>query len=332
MNMGGDFGIGDPGRGRQPKPEAGGGMGVVQVGAALAIAVWLWSAAAIAAAPWPRELVDFSPDVVNPVFGAAGAGHWDAKMRERGWILFDAKAPPGQPAWRLWYTGYDGSRAGPRRLGLATATDGVRWTRHPANPLLGDHWVEDLMVVSDAGTLYMFAEGRGDRAQLLTSTDGVAWTIAGSLDIRQANGRAITPGPYGTPTAWLEEGIWYLFYERRDAGVWLATSNDLKVWRNVQDTPVLSPGPNSYDKDLIALNQIVKHQGKYYAYYHGAKAGTGLWSTCVATSDDLIHWTKYPANPLFPVSENKSSGILVHDGRGYRMYTMHGEVYLHRVK
>jgi hypothetical protein len=30
-----------------------------------------------------------------------------------------------------------------------------------------------------------------------------------------------------------------------------------------------------------------------------------------------------------PVSENKSSGIVVHDGERWRLYTMHPEVYLH---
>ena len=45
--------------------------------------------------------------------------------------------------------------------------------------------------------------------------------------------------------------------------------------------------------------------------------------------DDLLHWTKYGGNPLFPEAENKSSGILVHDGRKSRMYTMHSVVHVH---
>ena len=58
-------------------------------------------------------------------------------------------------------------------------------------------------------------------------------------------------------------------------------------------------------------------------------AGAKKWATGVATSTDLIHWEKYPGNPLQPVEENKSSGIVVHDGRQFRFYTMHPEVYLH---
>ena len=102
----------------------------------------------------------------------------------------------------------------------------------------------------------------------MTSTDGRNWTDQGSLDIRKTNGKPIDPGPYGTPTAWFENGTWYLFYERGDLGVWLATSKDLKVWTNVQDDPVIAMGPEPYDKTAVAINQVVKRDGFYYAFYH----------------------------------------------------------------
>ena len=70
----------------------------------------------------------------------------------------------------------------------------------------------------------MFAEGKNDIAHLLTSPDGLNGPITGSLDIRKTDGSPIGPGPYGTPAAWFESGTWYLFYERGDRGVWLATS------------------------------------------------------------------------------------------------------------
>jgi predicted GH43/DUF377 family glycosyl hydrolase len=277
---------------------------------------------------WPRELVQFVPYKANPVF-APVKGKWDAKIRERGWILREDNV------YKLWYTGYDGSKEGQRMLGYATSADGIAWTRFPHNPLAKDHWVEDMMVVKHDGQYFMFAEGREDRAHLLVSKDGIDWKRIGQLDIRLKSGKPIADGPFGTPTAWREHDRWYLFYERNDAGIWLATSTDLKVWTNLQDEPVMTPGPGDYDKDLIAVNQIVKHQNRYYAYYHGsARSGAkkGLWSTNVATSTDLIHWEKYPGNPLLPIDSNKSSGILVHDGERYRLYTMHPEVHLHFAK
>lgn len=274
---------------------------------------------------FPAELVRFVAASTNPVFTSEPT-RWDAKIRERGWILRD------DGLYKLWYTGYDGTREGIRRVGYATSPDGITWTRHPNNPLIKDEWVEDMMVVHHDGKYLMFAEGRQDRAHLFVSGNGVDWTRVGPLDIRLADGRPIPEGAYGTPTVWFENDKWHLYYERSDLGVWLAVSTDLKVWTNVQDEPVMRPGPGEYDKDQIALNQIIQRDGRYYAYFHGcAKLGPNKdrWSTGIATSTDLVNWEKYSRNPLLPVSENKSSGIVVDDGEKLRLYTMHPEVNLH---
>ena len=279
---------------------------------------------------FPPELVDFVPYEKNPVFKAAGLGHWDAKIRERGWIMRDGDK------YLMWYTGYNGARAGWKALGLATSSDGLTWTRFPQNPIYDERWTEDMMVVKQGGTFYMFSEGfRYGRAypfagqlyeepQLLTSSDGLRWQRTGKLEFRDAAGKPIE-GIFGTPTAWYEDGTWYLFYEKMDRGIWLALSTDRRVWTAVQDDPVITLGPDSYDDRMIALNQIVKYQGRYYGYYHAmSESDQGKWSTCVAASDDLRTWHKYPGNPL--VKNNKSSGILVPDGDRFRLYTMHDQV------
>jgi sucrose-6-phosphate hydrolase SacC (GH32 family) len=72
----------------------------------------------------------------------------------------------------------------------------------------------------------------------------------------------------------------------------------------------------------------VKHRGRYYAYYHGSGPSTPrTWTTNVAVSDDLVHWTKYANNPLVP--GDRSSGVVVPDGESFRLYTMHNQVELH---
>jgi hypothetical protein len=48
---------------------------------------------------FPLDVVRFSPYAHNPVFRPAGLGHWDVKIRERGWILREGDR------WHLWYTG-----------------------------------------------------------------------------------------------------------------------------------------------------------------------------------------------------------------------------------
>ena len=268
---------------------------------------------------FPRELVDFVPYEGNPVFAGTGRDTWDRKIRERGYILREGDT------YHLWYTGYRGDYADEKHLGYATSPDGLHWTRHPANPIYSRGWVEDVQVVRHGGTYFMFAEGRDDIAHWLTSTDRVHWEEQGNLDIRCADGKPLSPGPYGTPTVWVEGPTWHLFYERRDEGIWLAKSTDRKVWTNVRDQPVLARGPESYDRRAVALNQVVKVGGRYYGYYHATSLEEPHnWTTCVAMSTDLVHWKKYPRNPI--VTGDKSSGILVHDGRQYRLYTMHPDV------
>lgn len=270
---------------------------------------------------FPAELTIFTPNTTNPVFAGTGTDTWDQKIRERGYILRE------NGTYYLWYTGYREGANQTRSLGYATSADGLTWTRYKKNPIHRTTWVEDMCVVKSNGIYYMFAEGQNDVAHLLTSTDRINWQEQGPLAIQYTNHQPLTTGPYGTPTVWKEKNSWYLFYERKDQAVWLATSKDLKTWTNVQDEPVLTKGPEDYDRYAVAMNQVIRYKGFYYAYYHAsAFADWHEWSTNVAVSSDLIHWTKYARNPV--VSGNKSSGILVEDGTGYRLYTMHPSVNL----
>ncbi len=276
--------------------------------------------------PFPKILTHFAPYQNNPIFEAEGPGHWDVKIRERGWILKEGEL------YHMWFTGYDGTRSGLKMLGYANSCDGIHWTRSPCNPVYKQHWVEDMMVVKQGDTYHMFAEGKNDVAQRLISTDAINWKRVGALEVRLANGSPIPEGPYGTPVVWLENGKWFLFYERRDAGIWLASSPDLKIWTNLNhDQPVMQPGPDSYDKKMIAMNQILKYQGIYYMIYHGTAAAQkpSLWTTNIAASKDMLHWVKYSGNPLTTPEANQSSGILIRDGKRFRLYTMHNQVDLH---
>ncbi len=268
---------------------------------------------------FPASLLKWAPDPTEPIFRGGGDDSWDRKIRERGWILFH------DGRFHLWYTGYNDARSKLRLLGHATSPDGVTWTRDPSNPIFAGSWVEDMCVVPHQGGFQMFAEGERDQAHRLTSPDGVHWRDEGSLDIRTTKGEPIPPGPFGTPTAWVEGGTWFLLYERGDQGVWLARSTDLKTWTNASDDPVLPRGPAEYDREAVAVNQVVKRDGVYYAFYHAnAKRPWADWTTCIARSTDLTHWEKFAGNPI--LDANVSSGILVDDPTGSHFFTMHPEV------
>ena len=276
---------------------------------------------------FPEALVKFVPFEHNPVFSGTNTDTWDKLIRERGFILHENEK------FKMWYTGYKGNDNDPKYLGYATSDDGINWKRYQESPIFNEKWTEDMFVTKQDSLYYMYAEGKNDVAHLLTSTDGIKWKEQGDLIIVTTKGDTI-PGPYGTPSVWIENGKWYLFYERNDEGIWIASSTDRRNWTNVQDEPVLGLGPETYDKAAVASNQVIKYKDKYYMYYHGsssygwAEPGvTSIWTSNIAMSPDLFHWTKYPKNPI--VEGDHSSPILVPDGDKYRLYTMHHEVWLY---
>lgn len=271
------------------------------------------------AAPFPDDLVRWRPDPPEPVFTGGGENAWDRKIRERGWIVLH------EGTYHLLYTGYNDDLSPDRLLGHATSPDGIRWTRDPNNPIHRDGWVEDVCVVRQGDNFHMFAEGRGDIAHRLTSTDLIHWAEQGPLDIRRTDGEPISEGPRGTPTVWIEGPTWYLMYERSDLGVWLAKSADGQHWTNLRDDPVLPMGPDAYDRHAVAVNQVIRRDGSYYALYHAnATRPWKDWSTCIARSRDLLHWEKYPRNPI--IDHNLSSAVLVAGPDGPHLYTMHPEI------
>lgn len=279
---------------------------------------------------FPPELVEFTPYEHNPIFTGTGTETWDRHIRERGFILAE------EGIYKLWYTGYSGGDNDPKSLGYATSKDGINWTRYPQNPIFNEKWTEDIFVIKDNSIYYMFAEGAKDIAHLLTSSDGINWQEKGDLIILSSKGDTI-PGPYGTPSVLIENGKWYLFYERNDEAIWLASSTNHRTWTNVSDEPVLKPGPETYDSGAIASNQVISYKGKYYMYYHGSsntdwdKPGViSIWTSNVAMSTDLLHWIKYPKNPI--VEGDHSSPILVPEGNKFRLYTMHDKAWLYLPK
>jgi beta-1,2-mannobiose phosphorylase / 1,2-beta-oligomannan phosphorylase len=236
--------------------------------------------------------------------------------------------------YKMWYTGYKDNDTAVKYLGYATSKDGINWQRYPGNPIYKARWAEDMMVLKHDGMYHMFLEGYKDIAHFMLSDDGIHWTDQGDLKITTTKGDTL-PGPYGTPTVFIEDGKWYLFYEINDSAIWVANSTDKIHWKNISDEPVLKPGPEKYDLGAVAVNQVVKHNGKYYLYYHatadpGWQSNPGAWNSNAAMSDDLIHWKKYQGNPL--VDGDHSSPITVFDGKKMRLYTMHPEVWMYEGK
>ena len=266
----------------------------------------------------PMALVAASPEALL----TGRPGEWDAAIRERGWIVRDGDR------WRMWYTGYDGSREGLKRLGHAVSRDGRSWRREPDRPISPPSvWVEDVCVVRDGDRWQMLAESPRTISRL-SSSDGIDWQLEAPVEIRKVNGEPIASGPTGTPVVVRHDGQWHLFYERYDRGIWHATSTDWTTWTHVDDDPVFAPSDRGFDSAMIAFNQIVRDGSRWVAFYHGAASleKPRLWANGAAVSNDLLRWERIDANPLTSPAANLSSLSAVRDGDRWRYFTTHARV------
>lgn len=263
-------------------------------------------------------LVNFKPAAGNPILQPGPPGSWDENIRERGWFMYE------NGMYHVWYGGWQGAydHAVPNlvKLGYAYSTDGINWTKYAGNPIYTQKWTEDIAVVKDGGTYYLYAEdentadGDGAVIDLYTSTDKINWTRYGT--VLAPTGNAWESSDVGTPTVWKEGHTWYMLYEglrNSIAGqVGLATSSDGKSWTRDAGNPVLA---NPHDAQLdIAIDSIINISGVYYAYGH-YDTGGHKWVGAMLASTNLTAWAIYPDHSSF-----FNSPVIVDNGVNYLLY------------
>jgi beta-fructofuranosidase len=83
----------------------------------------------------------------------------------------------------------------------------------------------------------------------------------------------------------------------RQAEVGHATSRDLVTWENRGVALAPAPGP-TWDDKAIWTGSIVNHDGTWYWFYTALTHADRQQRIGLATSDDLVTWTRHPENPL----------------------------------
>ena len=111
----------------------------------------------------------------------------------------------------------------------------------------------------------------------------------------------------------LVDGDRYLcFYEAQDKPfnrggreqIGLAISTDGIHWDKSAGNPILGVGPTgAWDSHIAKLPTVLEHDRTYYLFYSGKNARTKQIG--LATSTDLIHWTKHEANPVLRARPGK---------------------------
>ena len=185
---------------------------------------------------------------------------------------------PGQDdRWYMSFIAFDGQGY---NSFVAESTNLIHWTRPrlamgfgPPNEF--DH----------GGTVigaYLFESYDLKAPRRLQRRDGKFWTLYGCYP--RQGGYELRPG---------YEGV--------------AVSEDGLSWRRAKDAPILAvqdPDCGPWEKDCIYQPWLVEHRGRFFNFYNAAEGG--IEQTGLAFSVDLLHWMRYPANP---VVRNRAGGF-----------------------
>ena len=190
-----------------------------------------------------QDGLHFERHGAEPVLRPGPTGSWDELWVESPAVIWDGEGN----RYLMWYTGVD---AGWRvRVGLATSTDGIVWTKHPDNPVLDlgspgsweDGWLGVpgvvrwrggfLMVYSGASVADL-ADGTPDDigVGLAFSWDGIRWQRFAANPVLTTRTPPYDPsvddrGPWAPDLVWDGQGRRFLMFYETAAGFSLATSS-----------------------------------------------------------------------------------------------------------
>jgi predicted GH43/DUF377 family glycosyl hydrolase len=226
------------------------------------------------------------------------------------------------------------------RIGVSTIPsakfDGTTWDLRQGRVLdIGGPGSADEVACIDPsaievnGRVYLYYTGvniRGTRSICLaTSNDGIHFT--------KFEKNPVLAGT--TPEAVYYKKTIYLFFRRLVSDkvgfqIYCATSQDSSTFTDTLSSPVLGVGPQgSWDSFSVETPRIYSEGKTFYMTYSGSDRFQDYpFSAGLATSKDLVHWTKYSGNPIFsrgyPGTFDEGAiwfpGVIKHKGKYYMYY------------
>jgi predicted GH43/DUF377 family glycosyl hydrolase len=164
-------------------------------------------------------------------------------------------------------------------------------------------------VIEQDGTLHMFANAFTAwpgfvQVPHLTSTDGMAWTLAKTEPLFTSDDTGFDTAGADVSTGFVtDDGTWVLIFETTDSSKpWLlgrATAPAPDGPWTFDPDPILEPGTaGSWDAGGLSWPSVVRTDGGYAMYYTATDKPRGVGVIGMATSPDGATWTKRDAPVL----------------------------------
>jgi predicted GH43/DUF377 family glycosyl hydrolase len=268
---------------------------------------------------WTRDIEQYKTIIdgsnSRPVWGA-----WDEKWARYPTVITD------DGEYKMWYVGYDRNEIG--RIGYATSTDGLNWTKHPGNPVLdvgsGSAWdsqsLEATFVIKEDGIYKMWYSARGAsddywRTGYATSTNGITWTKYTGNPVLDVGTQYWNNRMAYSPSVLHEDNLYkmWLVAAGDDGSGWTpyiayATSSDGLDWTWDSANPLFSRNPaHDWESNWI-WNPSVLHVGSEYQMWYSAW-GNDEGHTGYATATNETDWTKYDDPVLSGTPEAWDEGV-----------------------
>jgi beta-xylosidase len=177
--------------------------------------------------------------------------------------------PDNPNVWYMSFIGFDGQGY---NSFVVQSEDLVSW--HSAQTAMGfgkDGAFDHGGCVLGA---YLYENWNVDAPRVLKKLDGIFYSLYGAYP--RQGGYELRPGYEG-----------------------LAMSDDGIHWTRAAEQPILSvyqKDCQEWEKDCIYQPWLVEHQGTYYNFYNAANGN--VEQSGLALSNDLVHWIRYPLNPV----------------------------------
>jgi predicted GH43/DUF377 family glycosyl hydrolase len=220
----------------------------------------------------------------SPVLRVGPSGSFDSR-----WIV-NPNVIVVNNEYRMYYQGYTGTIS---EIGLATSTDGIKWTKYSGNPVMRvapGTWESSIVgtpkVYFDGSNYKMLYTGYNGvyAIGLATSTDGIGWTKHPQNPVLRPGG----PGSWDANSVteagfFVANGRYYMLYGAGPSTpIGLATSPDGITWTKFARNPVFHPKAGTWE-NKIEYGSVLLKDNVVHFWYGGNSLGD-IWQVGHATS------------------------------------------------